>query len=199
MDCRPADLLPDPESVLDGVRGVPGGEGLEELRGLVDRTTAEGKASVSLRVEGGVSRFIKEFRSEVKKRGEPVASEIAGVFVEKVIDIRRTNSSQLSGFTKGRDLAFFLRRCAGIEYEHVPDFAPSEELLREYRARLGHKKKDDAAWQMYVERYEAEIGARLSGEDRLGFGSRGDRGGNDERNERMSYRKGEIVEVASWL
>ena len=46
---------------------------------------------------------------------------------------------------------------------------------------------------------EAEIGARLSGEDRLGFGSRRDRGGNDERNERMSYRKGEIVEVASWL
>ena len=86
------------------------------------------------------------------------ALERAGV--EKVIDIRRTNSSQLAGFTKGRDLAFFLRRCGGIEYEHVPDFAPSEELLREYRARLGHKKKDDAAWQTYVERYEAEIGAR---------------------------------------
>ncbi len=46
---------------------------------------------------------------------------------------------------------------------------------------------------------DAEIGARLSGEDRLGFGSRGDRGGTDERNERRSYRKGEIVEVASWL
>jgi len=86
------------------------------------------------------------------------ALEQAGV--ERVIDIRRTNSSQLSGFTKGRDLVFFLRRCGGIEYEHVPDFAPSEELLREYRTRLGHKKKDDAAWQMYVERYEAEIGER---------------------------------------
>lgn len=46
---------------------------------------------------------------------------------------------------------------------------------------------------------DAEIGARLSGEDRLGFGSRKDRGGNDERNERLSYRRGEIVEVASWL
>ena len=46
---------------------------------------------------------------------------------------------------------------------------------------------------------EPYMGARLSGEDRLGFGSRGDRGGSDERNERMSYRKGEIVEVASWL
>ncbi len=46
---------------------------------------------------------------------------------------------------------------------------------------------------------DAEVGARLSGEDRLGFGSRGDRGGTDDRNERMSYRKGEIVEVASWL
>ncbi len=46
---------------------------------------------------------------------------------------------------------------------------------------------------------DAEIGARLSGEDRLGFGSRGDRGGTDDRNERMMYRKGEIVEVASWL
>lgn len=37
------------------------------------------------------------------------------------------------------------------------------------------------------------------GEDRLGFGSRTDRGGADARNERVSYRVGEIVEVKSWL
>jgi uncharacterized protein (DUF488 family) len=86
------------------------------------------------------------------------ALERAGV--QKVLDVRRANSSQLAGFTKGRDLAFFLRRCSGIDYEHVPDFGPSDELLREYRERLGHKKKDDAAWAAYVERYAAELAER---------------------------------------
>lgn len=46
---------------------------------------------------------------------------------------------------------------------------------------------------------ETDSGARLSGEDRLGFGSRLDRGGSDDRNERLSYRRGDIVEVPSWV
>ncbi|MFC1806600.1 DUF488 family protein [Planctomycetota bacterium] len=80
--------------------------------------------------------------------------------VEKLLDIRRRNQSQLAGFTKGRDLEYFLKACFAIEYEHVPMFAPSEELLSEYRRRLGRRKKNEAAWAFYVERFSSEVAAR---------------------------------------
>ena len=94
------------------------------------------------------------------KTAEEFFSTLERVGVEKLIDVRRSNSSQLAGFTKGRDLAFFLQTCFGIEYEHVVDFAPSQEVLAEYRSKLGHKKKDDAAWETYVRRYAQELAQR---------------------------------------
>ena len=89
----------------------------------------------------------REFFGLLKKAG-----------VQKLLDIRRRNQSQLAGFTKGRDLAFFLEECFGIGYEHVPLFAPSEELLDGFHARLGKRKCDDATWAWYVEQFTAEIG-----------------------------------------
>ncbi|MBL7223188.1 MAG: DUF488 domain-containing protein [Candidatus Brocadiae bacterium] len=80
--------------------------------------------------------------------------------VQKVLDIRRKNQSQLAGFTKGRDLEFFLDECFGIQYEHIPLLAPSEDLLKEYRRRLGRKKRDDAVWAYYVDCFGAEIAQR---------------------------------------
>jgi uncharacterized protein (DUF488 family) len=77
--------------------------------------------------------------------------------VQKLIDVRRKNASQLAGFTKGHDLRYFLQECFGIAYEHIPEFGPSEELLKEYQNRLGKKKKDDAAWSYYLERFKAEV------------------------------------------
>jgi uncharacterized protein (DUF488 family) len=77
--------------------------------------------------------------------------------VQKLIDVRRKNASQLAGFTKGPDLRYFLQECFCITYEHIPDFAPSEELLKEYQTRLGKKKKDDAAWAYYVEKFSNEV------------------------------------------
>lgn len=79
--------------------------------------------------------------------------------VERVLDVRRSNSSHLAGFTKGRDLAFFLG-LFNIGYEHVPDLAPSEGVLREYRTRLGHKKKDDDGWEAYSGQYLSELAGR---------------------------------------
>jgi len=82
---------------------------------------------------------------------------LRGAGVQKVIDVRRKNASQLAGYTKGPDLKFFLDECFGIAYEHIPEFGPSEGLLREYQTRLGKKKKDDAAWAYYVEKYRNEV------------------------------------------
>jgi uncharacterized protein (DUF488 family) len=77
--------------------------------------------------------------------------------VQKLIDVRRNNVSQLAGYTKGPDLKFFLEDCFGIAYEHITEFAPAKELLKEYRERLGSKKKDDAAWADYVRRFRVEV------------------------------------------
>ena len=88
----------------------------------------------------------REFFGLLKKAG-----------VQKLLDVRRRNQSQLAGFTRGRDLAFFLEECFGISYEHVPLFAPSEELLHGFHARLGKRKCDDATWAWYVEQFAREI------------------------------------------
>ena len=66
--------------------------------------------------------------------------------VRKIIDTRVSNNSQLSGFAKGRDLAFFARRLGNIDYEHELDFAQTKELLGRYR-----KKK--ISWDEYTKEY----------------------------------------------
>ena len=54
--------------------------------------------------------------------------------VKRVVDIRLNNKSQLAGFTKGDDLAYFLDRIAGIGYRYLPAAAPPKELFDGYRA-----------------------------------------------------------------
>lgn len=91
----------------------------------------------------------REFFGLLKKAG-----------VQKLLDIRRRNQSQFAGFTKGRDLAFFLEECFGIGYEHVPLFAPSEELLDGFHARLGKRKCDDETWAWYVKQFTREMSGK---------------------------------------
>ncbi len=66
--------------------------------------------------------------------------------VQKVIDIRLNNKSQLAGFTKRDDLEYFLAAINGISYQHVPGLAPEKELLDAYR----NKK---ISWQEYESRF----------------------------------------------
>lgn len=80
--------------------------------------------------------------------------------VEKLIDVRRSNNTLYCGFTRSRDLPYFLRHLCDIEYVHVPEFAPSEELLRDYQARIRKNRKDPDAWPEYVHRFLGEIAAR---------------------------------------
>ncbi len=54
--------------------------------------------------------------------------------VKTVVDVRISNSSQLAGFAKGSDLTYFLKQIGGIGYRHIVDFAPTKELLSDYRA-----------------------------------------------------------------
>jgi uncharacterized protein (DUF488 family) len=53
--------------------------------------------------------------------------------VTKIIDTRINNTSQLSGFAKGSDLAYFTKEIGSIDYLHKIDYAPTKELLDKYR------------------------------------------------------------------
>ena len=49
--------------------------------------------------------------------------------VARILDVRLFNTSQLAGYTRQPDLAFFLREIAGINYQHRLDLAPTKEML----------------------------------------------------------------------
>ena len=66
--------------------------------------------------------------------------------VKRVLDVRLNNASQLAGFAKRDDLAWFLGELGGIDYVHLPSLAPTPELLGDYR-----KRRID--WDTYAERY----------------------------------------------
>ena len=52
---------------------------------------------------------------------------------KRIVDVRLNNASQLSGFAKKDDLAFFLAEICGIEYVHAPNLAPTADMLKAYR------------------------------------------------------------------
>jgi len=64
--------------------------------------------------------------------------------VTKVIDVRLNNSSQLVGFAKKDDLSFILN-LVGIEYEHLPQLAPTKKIREKF--------KQDNNWDEYKEAY----------------------------------------------
>lgn len=53
--------------------------------------------------------------------------------VQKLIDTRINNVSQLAAFAKYPDLQFFAKEIGNMSYEHNLDFAPTKELLSRYR------------------------------------------------------------------
>ncbi len=67
--------------------------------------------------------------------------------VRRLVDVRLNNVSQLAGFTKKRDLQYFLRVIAGIAYVHEPLLAPTKEILDAYT-----KKRLD--WSEYESQFK---------------------------------------------
>ncbi|MDB5413188.1 MAG: hypothetical protein JWR10_1523 [Rubritepida sp.] len=57
--------------------------------------------------------------------------------VKRVIDVRLHNTSQLAGFAKSDDLAFFLKAINGMDYVPEPRLAPSEELMKFFKTDKG--------------------------------------------------------------
>ena len=73
--------------------------------------------------------------------------------VERLIDVRLNNVSQLSGFAKRDDLRYFLE-LHGIDYVHEPRLlAPTDDLLKAYRKR-------EITWHDYENRFFDLIAGR---------------------------------------
>ena len=83
---------------------------------------------------GFTKKSLEDFISLLKKNN-----------IQKILDIRLHNSSQLSGFAKSDDLSFVLKLFK-IGYEHISELAPEEEMLKTYR-----KNKD---WDDYENKFK---------------------------------------------
>lgn len=59
---------------------------------------------------------------------------------KRVVDVRLNNVSQLAGFAKKDDLAYFLREICGMDYIHLPALAPTQEMLDQYKKQHGDWK-----------------------------------------------------------
>ena len=73
--------------------------------------------------------------------------------IERLLDVRLNNTSQLAAFAKQADLAYFLAEICGAAYEHEPLLAPTQEILDEYKKRKG-------GWEAYETAFLALLRAR---------------------------------------
>jgi uncharacterized protein (DUF488 family) len=85
------------------------------------------------------------------------ASEFFGTLkahgIERLLDVRLNNTSQLAAFAKQADLAYFLREICDADFEHEPLLAPTQDILDAY-------KKHKGDWEAYSKAYLALIRSR---------------------------------------
>jgi uncharacterized protein (DUF488 family) len=103
---------------------------------MSDAATTNPSSSITLFTIGFAGKSAGEFFETLKEAG-----------VRCLVDIRLNNVSQLAGFTKKRDLEYFLRAIADINYVHETGLAPTKEILDDYK-----KKRID--WNEYEGRYK---------------------------------------------
>lgn len=78
-----------------------------------------------------------------KKSAEKFFTLLKNAGINKIVDIRLNNASQLAGFAKGSDLQYFVKNLLGASYVHLPDLAPTKELLKSYQDK-------ETTWAEYV-------------------------------------------------
>ena len=81
-----------------------------------------------------------------KKSAEKFFTEIKQAGVKRLIDVRLNNISQLAGFSKKDDLRYFAKVICNIDYRHLPDLAPTQDILDAYKKRKGD-------WDQYEQQF----------------------------------------------
>jgi uncharacterized protein (DUF488 family) len=88
-----------------------------------------------------------------KTTAEHFFGRLLAAEVRSVVDVRLNNTSQLAGFAKESDLRYFLRAIGEIGYLHLPELAPTQDMIDAYR-----KEKGD--WSQFATRFLALMEAR---------------------------------------
>lgn len=88
-----------------------------------------------------------------KKSAEEFFTRLKEAGVRRVVDVRLNNTSQIAGFAKARDLEFFLQAVAGIGYRHLPELAPTQDILDGFLKAKG-------TWSEYVRQFTALLQTR---------------------------------------
>lgn len=81
-----------------------------------------------------------------KKSAEKFFTLLRQSGAKRIVDVRLNNVSQLAGFAKRPDLEFFLREICHMDYVHLPELAPTQDILDEY-------KKNKGDWNVYEQKF----------------------------------------------
>ena len=81
-----------------------------------------------------------------RKGAQKFFSFIKENHIARVIDVRLNNTSQLAGFAKRNDLAYFLGELCDAQYVHIEQLAPTRELLSSYQKKL-------ISWDVYKDNF----------------------------------------------
>lgn len=81
-----------------------------------------------------------------EKNAKTFFSLIKNSGVQRVVDVRLNNISQLSGFAKRNDLVYFLKELCDVDYIHVPELTPTKLILDSY-------KNKEITWDIYEEKF----------------------------------------------
>ena len=95
-----------------------------------------------------------------KKPASEFFELLRGSGAKRIVDVRLNNVSQLAGFAKRDDLAYFLEKICRMKYVHMPELAPTKELLDAFR-------KQQCDWDTYEREFIALLNDRNIGKKRI--------------------------------
>ena len=107
--------------------------------------------SIDIKTIGFTKKTVEEFFGLIKESG-----------AKRVVDVRLNNVSQLAGFAKRKDLEFFLKELLNVDYVHLPELAPTQDILDAYKKHKGDWGVYEPAFLKLME--EREIEKRLDPE-----------------------------------
>jgi uncharacterized protein (DUF488 family) len=113
---------------------------------MTDAHPTDISSAITLFTIGFTGKSAKEFFEKLMLSG-----------VRRLVDVRLNNVSQLAGFTKKKDLEYFLQVISDIKYVHEPELAPTKDILNGYKKKL-------IDWEQYEQRYRTLLKDRRPAE-----------------------------------
>jgi len=88
-----------------------------------------------------------------KKSAEQFFTLLQRSGAKRLVDVRLNNSSQLAGFSKRDDLEYFLKAICRMEYVHLPELAPTQQMLDVYKGK-------QVGWAEYERQFASLMASR---------------------------------------